>query len=66
MPPSRLVGYGAKVQGRNEVVRGLDKEFIDCEMVKAGDRDNDRDTDSDYIDDVVDDDGSGTQESMDD
>ncbi len=50
----------------NEVVRGLDKEFIDCEMVEAGDRDSDRDKDSDYLDDVIDDDGSGTEESLDD
>jgi hypothetical protein len=50
----------------NEVVRGLNKEFIDCEMVEAGDRDSDRNKDSDYLDDVIDDDGSGTEESLDD
>jgi hypothetical protein len=50
----------------NEVERGLDKEFIDCEMVEAGDRDSVRDKDSDYLDAVIDDDGNGTEESLDD
>ena len=72
----------------NEVVRGLDGDFRDCEIVEGGDRDcdededsdderfsecemveggdSDGDEDSDYFDDEIDDDGSGTEESLDD
>ncbi len=45
----------------NEVVRGLDKDFEECEVVNAGVSD----TDSDYVDDVDNDGGSETDEHVD-
>jgi hypothetical protein len=50
----------------NEVVRGLDREFIDFDILDEGNIDSEKDNVSDYLDDVIIYEGSGSEESLND
>ena len=48
----------------NEVVRGLEGEFIDIDILDEGNIDSKNDNDSDYLDEVIIYEGSGSEDSL--